>query len=187
MGDGRQGLATVLPDRHGHDHVGQGGHGLDLKPVVHLLEGHGGGKRPEGFPLLDHDIDAVAHLGMPRIGHDAPMAQRAGPKLHFPAVPGHDLPLGNAPRRLLAGLLERRKTNGINQISKFTQSSIDFFHGIGGAEKGHRRSLVAHPADLRRPIQLHRAVRAAERDANRRSHVDQPVRIDDAGREPIGR
>ena len=78
----------LFADVDGQDHKRQFRPGWDIEPAVDVLEGHSGGERPEGFAHLDHGVDPVAHLGLPRIGQDAPMSERPRAELHRAAVPG---------------------------------------------------------------------------------------------------
>ena len=72
----------------------------DVEPAVDLLHGDSRCKGPKGFPLFDHGVDSVAHLGMTGIGQDAPIAERARAELHVTAIPCDHAPARSG-RRLL--------------------------------------------------------------------------------------
>ena len=88
-------IAQLGTDVDDADHVGEFSAGLDLEPAVRLFHRAGRRKGPEGLALLYHGIDAVAHLGMPGIGQDAAIAERARTVLHAAARPRDDAAVGD--------------------------------------------------------------------------------------------
>src|SRR5665213_2368727 len=58
-------------------------------------------RRREGtkfFAELDLRVDEIAHIGAPRVGKDAPVAERTRPPLHPPLEPAHLVAIRNQPR-----------------------------------------------------------------------------------------
>src|SRR5208283_513416 len=83
-------------------------------------------KGPEGLAFFYHCIDAVAHLGMPRIGKNAAVAERARAVLHASARPRNHASVGDELGCRGAGLLHRRVALPLDFAVEALQRSLRF-------------------------------------------------------------
>ena len=140
MSDRRQLSAHLGADVDDADHVGQFGARRHLKPAMRLFHRAGGREGPEGLALLDHGVDAVAHLGTPGIGQDAAIAERARAVLHAAAEPGDDAPIRNQPCRAGAGLFERVEALPLDLAVEAAKRGLDFALAVLRAQRAERGS-----------------------------------------------
>ena len=90
MGDRRDQIALCGTNVHDVQHEARRVVALRLgehEVVLGVLRQDGGRKGAIRLPKLDLDVDEVSHLGPPRVGEDASVAERARPPLEPPLGP----------------------------------------------------------------------------------------------------
>src|SRR5262249_24691288 len=85
-------------DSVGHHHEWRGFRLIEV--IAYALLQNRRREGAERLTMLDAAIQNVFHLGPPRIGHDAPIAQGAWPELHSPLKPSDNLAVRDPPGRL---------------------------------------------------------------------------------------
>src|SRR5208337_3602723 len=111
MRDRRQCIPVFGAHIHNRDHVWHLRSRIDVEPLMRLLFRAGRSKRTEGFPHLDHCVDAVAHGGVAWIGKNTAVSQRSWTVLHAATVPGDYTSFGDQPGRLSASLIKGFETS----------------------------------------------------------------------------
>ncbi len=153
-----------------HERVG---HRPDEVIVDRLLEDRGR-EGPELLTELDSRVDDLAHVGPPRIRHDAPVAERPGAQLHPPLEPAHHLPLGDAlgrpPAQVVVGFVANGTARRPQKLPIVRQElPLDLL-----VREGRAPVRVVHGELARPPCDLvpHEEGRAERRPVVRRSRLD---------------
>ena len=81
------------------------------------------------------------------------MAERAGTELHAPAVPGHDVAIGDQLCGSVNGFPERAVARDLDPIGEGAKRALDLAAPMGGAVERRGGSAVGHLAERRCPLQ----------------------------------
>ena len=137
-------IAHLGTDVDDADHVGKFRARRNLEPAVRFFHRTRRRKGPEGLALLYHGIDAVAHLGVPGIGQDAAIAERARSVLHASARPRDHAPVGDKFGCRGAGFVRRRVALPLNFAVEALQRGLDLDVAILRSEERNGKTLVGN-------------------------------------------
>src|ERR1035438_5945803 len=144
MGDGRQQGANLWAHIDDRDHVRQLSARRYTEPAVSLLNGTSGRKGTKGLALLDHGVDAVAHLGVAWIGEDASIAESTRAVFHAATIPGDDSTVGNETGCGGTGFFERMEAFPLDSAVEALQSGLDLGGGVARTKERCRQTVVGN-------------------------------------------